>query len=90
MTHNALSLTRIGKSFINFKSTHWRHQSFIEIHNIFSKNPRVKYDCIVLIYPLPPTRFGSPILTIILDPRPSVDMVLPVFFHDKRKYAVFE
>ena len=28
--------------------------------------------------PLPPTRFGSPILTIILDPRPSVDMVLPV------------
>ena len=31
--------------------------------------------------PLPPTRFGSPILTIILDPRPSVDMVLPVVLY---------
>ena len=40
--------------------------------------------------PLPPTRFGSPILTIILDPRPSVDMVLPVVQKDHLAQHFFE
>ena len=41
MTHNALSLMRIGKSFIHFRSTHWRHQStfFIEIYQHNFKKP---------------------------------------------------
>ena len=77
--HN--TLFRIAKSFINFRSTHWRHQSTIFLLNsinIISKNPWVKYLCISLNLPPPAYAFCSPNLAKILDPWTSVDMVPPV------------
>ena len=77
--HNALSLMKIGKSFIRFRSTHWRHKSTFFLSNsinIISKNPWVIYLCVSQIHPpcVMPTY-----ATQINDPRTSVDMVLPVY-----------